>query len=321
MKFRYWCLTLVPAILGACVAGGEAQRDAHGDALRMPATRSAASCPPPGTDRAALEALRDRQFTIAEDARRNALALELLECLGHPDPFLRDDIAYTGLAAMMRRDEITHETARQMLERLTKLLLQDTADDDGFRRPFAALVLAEVARMDRIDPFLSPPEREGLVRTAKNYLAGVWDYRGFSDSEGWRHGVAHGADLVLQLSLNERVDANGLQTLLGAVFGQVVPSSGHSYRFGEAQRLARPVLFAAQRGLIEEATWVAWFDALINPAPFKDWASTYRSQSGLARIHNTRAFAYELEVRLKRNPQIDFGALTEQVDRLITALP
>ena len=31
-------------------------------------------------------------------------------------------------------------------------------------------------------------------------------HHGYDEREGWRHGVAHGADLLLQLSMDKRVD-------------------------------------------------------------------------------------------------------------------
>lgn len=47
---------------------------------------------------------------------------------------------------------------------------------------------------------MSAEEREDMVRAAALFLAKVTDYRAFSDTEGFRHAVAHGADLVLQLA-------------------------------------------------------------------------------------------------------------------------
>ena len=105
------------------------------------------------------------------------------------------------------------------------------ADRDGFRQPFAALVLAEVARTDRIESWLTPAQRVALVDSAARYVTSVRDYRGFDPKEGWRHGVAHGADLLLQLALNPAVDRAGLDRLLGAVAAQVAPRGALIYRW------------------------------------------------------------------------------------------
>ena len=72
--------------------------------------------------------------------------------------------------------------------------LQAADDAAGFRKPFAALALSEVARSDRVEPVFTGEQREQLVAAAAAYLGGVRDYRGFSETEGWRHGVAHNGD-------------------------------------------------------------------------------------------------------------------------------
>src|SRR5690606_26861123 len=105
-------------------------------------------------------------------------------------------------------------------------------------------------------------ERAGMVARAAAYLAAVRDYRGFDDVEGWRHGVAHGADGVLQLVLNAQVDRAQVDALLAAVAAQVVPESAHAYVFGEPERLARPVVYAARRGMLDGDEWTRWFAAL-----------------------------------------------------------
>jgi hypothetical protein len=58
---------------------------------------AAAACPPPGWDEAALEVLRAARFELADDARREALAEDLLDCLADPRPWLRDAIAFEAL--------------------------------------------------------------------------------------------------------------------------------------------------------------------------------------------------------------------------------
>src|SRR4030095_4960135 len=103
----------------------------------------------------------------------------------------------------------------------------------------------------------------------------VRDYRGFDAKDGWRHGVAHGADLLMQLVLNPAVDRAGIDRVLAAVASQVVPAAEHSYIDGAPHRLARPVLFAAQRGIYTAEEWTAWFAKLADPAPFASWGDVY----------------------------------------------
>src|SRR5690606_22331598 len=98
---------------------------------------------------------------------------------------------------------------------------------------------------------LTPAQRIALVTTATTYVEGVRDWRGFDETDGWRHGVAHGADLLMQLALNPALEKPQLDPILAAVARQVAPA-GHFYIYGEPERLARPVVFALQRGLHDD---------------------------------------------------------------------
>jgi len=268
-----------------------------------------AACPPPGNDRASVAALKTSGFEIADDARRQVLALALLPCLADADPQLRDGIAFEAYYTWLRADRLDVRTRTQLLERLSAMIEPGQADRDGFRQPFAALVLSEVARTDRLTPWLTPAQRAALVTQATRYLTSVRDYRGFDPQEGWRHGVAHGADLVLQLAMNPAVDRAGLDRLLSAVAAQVAPPGDHSYIDGESERLARAVLFAAQRGLLTANGWEQWLRNLAAPPALANQADAYRTRAGLARHHNLNAFLYALYVNARESGDANMQVL------------
>ena len=215
--------------------------------------------------------------------------LALIACLGDPDPGIRDKHAFERLAAAMRAGEVDRETLASMESRLLKLVAD--ADPQGFQRPFAILTLAEVARTDRLKPWMSDQERGVLVDTAANYLSGLTDYRAFDDKAGFRHGVAHGADFALQLALNPAVTRPQLDRLLAAIATQVAPKDpGVAYWAGEPDRLARAVIFIAQRKLHTDAEWKAWFATVMNPSPLASWDTAFTSEMGIRKHHNARAF-------------------------------
>lgn len=223
-------------------------------------------------------------------------------CLASPDPELRDRFAYTSLANLLRDQRPAVGQLEFLWVQLDRLLQQP--DPVGVTHPFAVLVLAEIARTDRIEAWMSPAQRQDLVDTASNYLENISDYRGFDPQVGWRHGVAHGADLAMQLTLNPALSRAQQLQLLQAVGRQVAPA--HAYRFGEPGRLARPVLFIASRDELEQQDWQAWFAMLADPAPWSDWEATWHDEDGLARRHNLRAFALEvyLNATLSEQPGI-----------------
>ncbi len=244
-----------------------------------------AQCPPEGQSKPSLQALKALQFALPDAAEKQKLADGLLACLGDPDPELRDGIAYEALTQWMRAGDFDADALRGLRDKLYAML--DADDKQGFAHPFAALVLSEVARTDRIKPWMTPEERVAMVDRAAAYVESVRDYRGYIDGEGWRHGVAHGADWLMQLSLDPALERAQLDRILAAVASQAIPEATHAYVFGEPGRLARPVMYIAQRGLLSEADWTAWFASL---PPRVGKLDRSRYAAWLAHRHDLMAF-------------------------------
>jgi len=255
-----------------------------------------AACPPGTTTKLALQILKQVEWKVADDNARQALALALLDCLASPDPELRDGVAFDAIAHWARAKALTPATLQSIRTTLLPRLLAD-ADANGLVQPFAALTLAEVARADRVQPFLLDAERAELVRAATTYLTTLADYRGFDASEGWRHGVAHGADLLLQLSLNLALDRAQLDAILAAVASQVMPANGHFYIYGEGERLMAPVFYIGRRGALSSAEWSAWFARLDGrrPRPGRP------TPASLAANHDLAAFLLPLYASLRES--------------------
>jgi hypothetical protein len=263
-----------------------------------------AECPPAGWTAPKLQELKADKFVLADAGARTRLATGLLDCLASPDPALRDGIAFEAWTTWLRGGQLDEATRRAALQRLQAQLVSGLGDANGFVAPFSALVLSEVARTDRKEAWLAPAERGALVEASARYVESVRDYRGFIAGEGWRHGVAHGADLLMQLALNPALDKAQLDRILAAVASQVAPA-GEAYVFGEPERLARPVLWAAARDLHTEAEWSAWL-AHVAAAPAGGWEKMFVDGDGLQRRHDLRAFLLGLyaQARDSENPGV-----------------
>jgi hypothetical protein len=270
-------------------------------------------CPPEGQSVESLQALKALKFTVPDAGDKRTLAEGLVACLADPDPALRDGIAYEALAQWMRAGDFDADELRRLRDALYPML--DDGDAGGFGRPFAALVLSEVARTDRVQPWMTPAERAAMVDAAAGYLRSVDDYRGFDQCEGWRHGVAHGADWLMQLALNPALDRAQLDAILAAVAVQAVPAGGHAYVFGEPGRLARPVLYAARRGVYSDADWQAWFAALV--PRLGDPAQAYADEGWLGRRHDLMAFLMSLYVEAD---QADDESLKQLKPAIVAAI-
>ena len=110
--------------------------------------------------------MKAAEWSVADDARRQALAIALADCLASPDPVLRDDLAFEALSHWMRAGLLGPTTLQTLRLALLPQLRPESVDPAGFRQPFAALALSEVARVDRLEPYLSSEERAGLLRAA-----------------------------------------------------------------------------------------------------------------------------------------------------------
>lgn len=274
----------------------------------------ASPCPVAATERQA--ALYDATGLVAAPAKLDVL----IACLADPDPRARDDFAFTALAKAIRSGSFPAALVQRAHSQLLAMLGESRADPHGVRQPFAIIALAEVARYDRINILLTPPERRVLAETATAYLRGVTDYRGFVEGEGWRHGVAHGADLVMQLAMNPDLHPDDAARMLGAIADQVAPPSGHSYVHGESRRLTRPVLFLATSGKVSDEQLAVFFQRL-KPDDSPRWREPYASLAGLAALHNTRAFATPLLVDVMRSKEAAVRRMEEPLLDLFRALP
>ncbi len=279
----------------------------------------AQACPPDGWDRARLLALKAASFEIADAGERERFAESVVACVASRDPFLRDGVAFEGLSHMLRKEQLSDpgkiRIARDLLRRLT------SREPLGFEAPFAALVLAEVVRADRVKAYLPSDLRTAIGEGAVTFVAGVRDYRGFDEREGWRHGVAHGADLLMQIARNPAyADRAYLGRLRDAVTGQVAPA-GHFYIYGEPERLMFPVVFLAQRKIFAADEWGAWFARVTDAAPLASWDDAFASQRGLAKRHNTKAFLYAVWLNAKISENADDDVLLAGAEAGLRRVP
>lgn len=276
------------------------------------------SCPPASHDRTALDALKAGGFKIDDAAARQALALDLVQCLAHPDPAIRDGLAFEAYYTWMREGLLDDNTLGRLRDALVERIQRPrTAADPGFEVPFAVLVLAEVVRTDRIKPWMDAPQRQALLDLGTGFLKGVTDLRGFDAREGWRHGVAHGADLVLQLSVHPQIGGAAQRQLLAAIATQVQPhaSATHFYIYGEPERLARSFIVIAGRDDVPATELADWLSAVAAPGPVQAWGEAYKTQEGLARRHNVGLFLKSVLAALPEQPR--YADLAKRVRELL----
>ncbi len=280
-----------------------------------PTTPGETVCGAPPYTRAMLETLTQTELAAMSAPARRSLALALLPCLEVADPVMRDDIAFRVIARLMRNDYVDDATLRTIERELRGRLRPNDGSNDGFAHAFAVLVLADVAGVDARRPFLTERERARLLDAATRYMRELRDWRGFDPKEGWRHGVAHGADLLERLAANPAFDATHLAEILDAIAHQTAPDADHYYIYGESERLAAAAVSVAQRGLVDARAWAEWLDRVSGPGRFENWNAVYGSSAGLARRHDTYAFLAAFELALRDADDAKLAALAAETAR------
>lgn len=271
------------------------------------------NCESPNWSKSKLLILKEQKFLIENKEEKSAVARQLMHCLASPDPVLRDEIAYTGLSQWLRANDFNADFYLAMFTTLTEVISADVTDDYGVYQPFAMLMLAEVARVDRKSPFLNDVQRDHLVDVGTDFLTFIEDYRGYDSKIGWRHSVAHTADLMLQLSLNPAITKQHLDNMLSAISSQVVAKNNHFYIYGESKRLVMPVIYIFLNDQFTIENWQTWLNELTLPTPLKSWGEAYSSQQGLSKLHNTQHFLFAFYALIKNSKN-------ERLSQMVPAL-
>jgi len=266
---------------------------------------------------------------IREQARNSndpadALALELLSCLGSANSELRDQIGYELLSAWLRGEQLNDETRAQLLGVLRGAIEYPPGDESGdkvLRRSFSALILAELMRSDAQSPFMSGTERDVLLDRAMTALEREDDFRGLDQELGWVHPVAHLSDLLWRFALHPGTSSAQAETILDSVKIKVAPA-GAIYTFNEGDRLARIVATIIQKELIDPVILGEWLMTFAAPQAKDKWSAAFTSPEGMAELHNTKQFLRALSDQLagvELDPQISdpLDALVQGFTRLI----
>ena len=275
-----------------------------------------AACPqlPPQ----AFLAIKAQQFTPALPTTPDQLALTWLDCLAEPNPVIRDQVVFEGYQHWLRQQRLSPATRDQLLQQVLVRLATPAAD--SVAPAFYSLLLAELVRVDRLTPYLSEAQRAEIIQRLVQQLKQVQDYRGFDAEIGWRHLVAHTADVMLQWALNPALTQVQASEILAALASQLAPSN-HFYHFGEPKRLAMPMLYLYLQGQVSESQLIEVWQRLVQRPELADPARLYQSEASLAVLHNVRSHLQAVYVMCQLNDEPKLKALLPALTNLLKQLP
>ena len=288
MRIIFVFVTLIAALQSAVIC-----------AQQSPISVSSEPCYANGWDKARWGQLKDAKFNLAalnldSEFSADQLTQQLRFCLADIDPEIRDGIGYFGLANWLREDLISAPVRLSLFKSLLEDVQLLRNDKQQVYLPFAVLVLSEIVRVDRISTYLNTSQRQQVLDTLEAFLQHNTDYRGFDDQQGWRHIVAHSADVLLQLVLNTQLSEKQLIQVSQIVANNINPETLHFYQFDEPHRLMRPIIYAMLREEVSPEFWQAWIADNSMSKPLNSWGEAFESKAGLAKRHNTKAFYLSL---------------------------
>lgn len=240
--------------------------------------------------------IRKNQYALPEGCDLILLTEELFGYLRSTDPELRDIIGYETFGNWVEMGLYSPDQLRAYALRLQLDLqegLGETESDSLFLRAFAVLFLAEIIFQDNRQNFLDGDEIKNLLAKALAYLEAEADPRGYVKDKGWGHALAHTADLLLELASNRHVHAGDLALMLNSIAAKLVSSNYWIYVNGEDDRLARAVMAAFKRDLLDAPTLEAWLGSLLSPETIH-WKGSWNEEASTVAYFNTRNFLRSL---------------------------
>ncbi|MFF7328756.1 DUF2785 domain-containing protein [Streptomyces sp. NPDC008150] len=232
-------------------------------------------------------------FPFPERAGAPRLAAELSAMLVSPDPVIRDDLAYAAAARWIDAgslDEVLTELGDTAATRFDHPEVQ--------ARTFAPLILCRVVTRGAAVPGLVPAGavERWYARFAAWYPA-ERDTRGWDDSLGWLHAVAHGADAAAAFA--QALPARRRELL--HLCARRVTEARTPYRYHQLEdaRVARAVTRILRDPGLTPAEATGWLDVVAapleagGPGPVPVWAfNTFATLQSL-HLHLTRGITGE----------------------------
>ena len=261
---------------------------------------AAPSFPPSGGrhEKAFWREIARNRYAVPEGEAVFPLAKELSAYLASSDPELRDDLAYSILAAWIAdRKRFSAGELRSLAEEWTANLragIGESGLDSVFRRSFSALCLASLAERDLETPFLGREGYRMLLDRTFEYLGREQDLRGFDAGKGWIHATAHAGDLLAALARSPLFTREDQVSALRAVGERL--ASAPVFTFGEQDRLARAVAAIVEREDFDREAFRGWL-AEMDKTDQLVWRDSPPKTDRLERFLNNSYFLRALVAR------------------------
>lgn len=237
---------------------------------------------------------------VPQDRSLNEATVELVELLGHPNPRLREDIAYPVLTTWITRgvyDDLLSGLGDGIVPGLRYGLGHD-GDMSVLRRSYSALMLAEIIGHDNNRHLMPADSVLDWGDHATAWYVREQDHRGWIPEHGWANAIAHGADMLAALARSRHFGRLELTVLLDVIADRVLTPTAYIWRHGEDDRLAYAVMTLLHRNALDPSIVEPWLarlgDGIRPPRTRGHLEAEWPSPS----VRNTSSFLRALHLQL-----------------------
>jgi hypothetical protein len=185
----------------------------------------------------------------------------------------------------------------------------ETESDTIFLRSFSALFLAEIIHNDNKDPQLGKNQIQEILEKGLAYLSAEKDPRGYVQSKGWAHALAHTADLMRVLSKNEHTGLVEHKQILSGIAEKLIATSDWVYVHGEDDRLSAAVLSILRRDMLPINSIKEWGKAFTG----SKWKGAWNGEGSSRAFFNVRNFLRSLYLQITTEDEIPRKEEKEQI--------
>ncbi|WP_434752239.1 DUF2785 domain-containing protein [Paenibacillus amylolyticus] len=152
--------------------------------------------------------IQENEYQAPADAFE--LVQEMLHNIGTLDAQLRDELIYTTLSHWIPGSTLTTYELEHILTTVLdhKHLLYQLGEaqaDSVFTRSFSMLVIPLLFIRHAESPFLSSGRIHQIKDAVFHNVREERDYRGYDETKGWAHAIAHAADALEDLDFFSKI--------------------------------------------------------------------------------------------------------------------
>lgn len=189
--------------------------------------------------------------------------------IGDPDLKIRDGLVYPVLAHLLHDKHLEADKLLNVFGRLLSpvFLFYDMENKDEYsilRRSFSLLQLVILFYVHRRDQIFPKEVVLEAIKKILEYIETETVLDGYDKTVGWKHSVAHSADVLEQIVRLKEVDETLLETIWN-LSQQKFMNSEYPFINDEEERITTALVASLKRELLSEQFVLDWINRMVEP--------------------------------------------------------